>query len=69
MLLMQIIQVYSSVESCNNRPTRLRFILPSSSHVTILLRGFSIMLLFARMAQICMVRNMLEKSKDVLSRD
>ena len=36
----------------------LRFVLPISSHVTILLGRFSIMLLFAFMAQVCMAQNM-----------
>ena len=50
-------------------PNRLRFVLPISSHVTILLVSFSIIRLFAFMAQLCMARNMLLKSKGVLSRD
>ena len=40
--------------------------LPISSHVTILVGSFRIILLFAFMAQLCIARNMLEKSKDVL---
>ena len=52
---------------------RLRFVLPISSHVTIPLGIFSIILLFPFMqrfmAQLCTVRNMSEKSKEVLSRD
>ena len=51
------------------RRNRLRFVLPISSHVTIPLGSFSIILLFAFMAKLCMVRNMSEKSKEVLSRD
>ena len=43
--------------------------LPISSYVTIPLRIFSIMLLLALMTQLCVTRNMLEKAKDVLSRD
>ena len=55
---------------CRNRRNRLRSVLlPISSHVTILLGSFSIMLPFALMAQLSMARNMLGKSKDVLSRD
>ena len=52
-----------------NRPNRLRFALPISSHVIIPLGSFGIILLFAFMAHLCMVRNMSEKSKEVLSRD
>ena len=52
-----------------NRPNRLRFVLPISSHVIIPLGSFGIILLFAFMAQLCMVRKMSEKSKEVLSRD
>ena len=52
-----------------HRPNRLRFVLPISSHVTIPLGSFSIILLFAFMAQLRTVRNMSERSKDVLSRD
>ena len=48
---------------------RLKFVLPISSHVTITLGSFSIILLFAFMAQYYTVRNMSEKSKEVLSRD
>ena len=44
-----------------NRPNRLRFVLPISSHVTILLGSFRIILLFVFMAQLCMTQNMLEK--------
>ena len=49
--------------SKKNRPNRLRFVLPISSHVTILLGSFSIIIPFVLMAQLCMARNMLEKSK------
>ena len=52
-----------------NRPNWLRFVLPISSHVIIPLGSFSIILLFAFMAQLCMVRNMSENSKEVLPRD
>ena len=45
-----------------NRPNWLRFVLPISSHVTVLFGSFSIMLLFAFMAQLFMERNMLEES-------
>ena len=55
--------------SGNNRPNRPRFVLPISSHVTILLGSFSIILLFAFMAQLCTVRNLSEKSIEVLSKD
>ena len=48
-----------------NRPDRLRCVLSISSHVTILLRSLSIILLFAFMAQLYMARNMLKKSKGV----
>ena len=44
-----------------------KFVLNISSPVTILLGNFSLKLLFAFKAQLCMARNMLEKSKDVLS--
>ena len=47
-------------------PNWLRFILPISSRVAILLASFTIILLFALMALVCMPRNMSEKSKDVL---
>ena len=57
------------MHAISNRPNQLRFVLPISSHVAILLGSFSIILLFAFMAQLCMARNMLEKSKRVLSRD
>ena len=52
-----------------NGPYRLWFVLSVSSLVTILLRSFSIMLLYALTAHLCMARNMLEKSKDVLPID
>ena len=42
---------------------------PPLSDVAILLGSFRIMLPFAFMAQLCMARNMLEKSKEALSRD
>ena len=38
----------------NNRSNRLRFVLPISSHVTILLESFSFILLLAFTAQLCM---------------
>ena len=41
-----------------NGPSRLRFVLPISTHVTILLGRLSILLLFAIMAQLCTARNM-----------
>ena len=44
--------------SVTDRPNRLRFALPISTHVTIPLGSLSIVLLFAHMAQLCMVRNM-----------
>lgn len=40
------------------------FVLPISSHMTILLGSFSIILLFAFIAYIFMARNMVTKSKD-----
>ena len=52
-------------ESPDNRPNRLRFVLPISSHETILLRSFSIMLLVALVAQLRMARNTLEESKEI----
>ena len=52
-----------------HRPNQLRFVLPISSHLTILLGSFSIMLLFAFITQHYMAQNMLKKSKGVLSRD
>ena len=52
----------------SNRPNRLMFVLPISSHVTKLLPTFSITLLFALMVQLFMARNLSEKSKDILSR-
>ena len=42
-----------------NRPNQLRFVLPISSHMTILLGSFSIMLLFAFVAQPCMAQQRL----------
>ena len=51
------------------RPNWLRFVLPYSSPATTLLVSFSITLLFVFMTQLCMARNMSEKSNDVLSRD
>ena len=41
-----------------NRPNRLRFVLPISTHVTIPLGSLNIVLLFVHMAQLCMARNM-----------
>ena len=61
------IDVFSFVKP--NRPHRLRFVIPISSHVIMLLGSLSIILLFAFMAKLCMARNMLGKSKEVLSRD
>ena len=49
------------------RPNRLKFVVPISSHVTILLGSFNIMQLFTFMAQLYMTRNMLEKSQDDLN--
>ena len=52
-----------------NRPNRLRFVLPISSHMNIHLGNLSIVQLFSFMAQLWTARNMLEKSEEVLSRD
>ena len=52
-----------------DRRNLLGFVLPISSHVTILLGSFGIILLVAFMAQLCLARKMLEKSKEILSRD
>ena len=49
--LLQMKNLYAS--KCH-RPNWLRFLLPISSYVTILLGSFSIMLRFALMAQLCM---------------
>ena len=55
---------YISWERWNiHRPNQLRFVLPISSHMNMPMGSFAIMLLFAFMAQLCMARNMLEKSK------
>ena len=43
-------EVQSNRFAIYTRPNRLRFVIPISSHVTILLGRFSIMLLFAFMA-------------------
>ena len=51
-----------------SRPNRLRFVLPISRHVTILLGGANCAN-FPLMVQRCLARNMLEKSKDNLHRD
>ena len=48
----------------DNRPNRIRFVLPIPSHVTLLLGSFSIILVSAFMAQVFMAQNMLKKSKD-----
>ena len=45
---------YKCSYSFPNRPNRLRFVLPISSHVTMPMGSFGIMLLFAFMAQLCM---------------
>ena len=52
-----------------HRLNRLKFVVPNSSHVTILLGSFSIILLSELMEQVCMARSTLEKSKDLLSGD
>ena len=52
-----------------DRPNRPRLLLSVSGLVTILLRRFDIILLFAFAAQLSMARNMLDKSKDFSSRD
>ena len=44
-----------------NRPNQLRFVLSISSHVTIPLGSFSIIQLFAFMAQLCTVRQRNQK--------
>ena len=48
-------QIYILAIKQDDSPNRLRFVFPSSSHVAILLGSLNIMLLFALMAQLCMV--------------
>ena len=55
--------------SIDDRPNFLGFVLPISSHVIMPMGSCGIILVFGLMAQLCMARNMLENSKDVLSRD
>ena len=59
----------TKLEQVNNGPNRLRFVLPISSHVIITMGSFGIFGTFCTHGKTLHGINMLENSKDVLSRD